>query len=217
MSRASTSQVTKPDLKAKIIFVGKSGVGKTSIILRHDGQGFYSKVSPTLGASFISSFLCFSSFLDGKSIELQIWDTAGQERYASMLPMYLRNAVAAVIVYDITDRESFQELKKWVNEVERGSMIPVSLFVVGNKLDLENARVVQYYEGAQYAEQIGAAFHETSALNGEGIRKVIIAVAEHLLERENGEKNATSIQLCTTNTSHRLNDFKVKKFCCFTS
>uniref|UniRef100_A0A1I8EJW9 Ras family protein n=1 Tax=Wuchereria bancrofti TaxID=6293 RepID=A0A1I8EJW9_WUCBA len=110
--------------------------------------------------------------LDGKSVELQIWDTAGQERYASMLPMYLRNAVAAVIVYDVTDRDSFFEIKKWVNEVERGSTVPVSLFVVGNKLDLESARVVQYREGAQYAEQIGAAFHETSAMNGEGIRKV---------------------------------------------
>ncbi|EFO27861.2 Ras family protein [Loa loa] len=164
MSPAFPSQITKPDLRAKIIFVGRSGVGKTSIILRHDGQGFYSKVSPTLGASFISSFLV----LDGKSVELQIWDTAGQERYASMLPMYLRNAVAAVIVYDITDRESFQEIKKWVNEVKRGSTVPVSLFVVGNKLDLENARAVQCHEGAQYAEQIGAAFHETSAMNGEG-------------------------------------------------
>ncbi|VIO96202.1 Uncharacterized protein BM_BM12841 [Brugia malayi] len=157
------SQIARPDLRAKIIFVGRSGVGKTSIILRHDGQGFYSKVSPTLGASFISSFL----FLDGKNVELQIWDTAGQERYASMLPMYLRNAVAAVIVYDVTDRDSFLEIKKWVNEVERGSTVPVSLFVVGNKLDLESARVVQYHEGAQYAEQIGAAFHETSAMNGE--------------------------------------------------
>uniref|UniRef100_A0AAF5PZV2 Ras family protein n=1 Tax=Wuchereria bancrofti TaxID=6293 RepID=A0AAF5PZV2_WUCBA len=163
MSPAFSSQIVRPDLRAKIIFVGRSGVGKTSIILRHDGQGFYSKVSPTLGASFISSFL----LLDGKSVELQIWDTAGQERYASMLPMYLRNAVAAVIVYDVTDRDSFFEIKKWVNEVERGSTVPVSLFVVGNKLDLESARVVQYREGAQYAEQIGAAFHETSAMNGE--------------------------------------------------
>ncbi|VDK65133.1 unnamed protein product [Onchocerca ochengi] len=213
MSRASTFQITKPDLRAKIILVGKSGVGKTSIILRHDGQGFYSKVSPTLGASFISSFF----LLDGKSIELQIWDTAGQERYASMLPMYLRNAIAALIVYDITDRESFQEIKKWANEVERGSIIPVSLFVVGNKLDLENARVVQHREGAQYAEQIGAAFHETSAMNGKGIREVITAVAEHLLERQNDERNERSIQLDTINKlDHRYNH-KAKKSCCFGS
>ncbi|CAG9533177.1 unnamed protein product [Cercopithifilaria johnstoni] len=212
MSRASF-QITKSDLRAKVIFVGRSGVGKTSIILRHDGQGFYSKVSPTLGASFISSFL----HLDGKNVELQIWDTAGQERYSSMLPMYLRNAVAAVIVYDITDRESFQEIKKWVNEVERGSTIPVSLFIVGNKLDLENARAVQYREGLQYAEQIGAAFYETSAVNGEGIHKVIIAVAEHLLERQNGEENVRSTQLNITSSSDFFNDHKVRKSCCFKS
>ncbi|VDM19010.1 unnamed protein product [Wuchereria bancrofti] len=217
MSPAFSSQIVRPDLRAKIIFVGRSGVGKTSIILRHDGQGFYSKVSPTLGASFISSFLYIIKLLDGKSVELQIWDTAGQERYASMLPMYLRNAVAAVIVYDVTDRDSFFEIKKWVNEVERGSTVPVSLFVVGNKLDLESARVVQYREGAQYAEQIGAAFHETSAMNGEGIRKVIIAVAEHLLERQNGERNAKSMQLDTTNNFDLLNDHKIGKSCCFKS
>ncbi|KAL3998557.1 Ras family protein [Acanthocheilonema viteae] len=212
MSRTSF-QITKPDLRAKIVFVGSNGVGKTSIILRHDGQGFHSKINPTLGASFISSFLN----LDGKNVELQIWDTAGQERYSSMLPMYLRNAVAAVIVYDITDRESFQEVKKWVNEVERGSTIPVSLFVVGNKLDLESARAVQHREGAQYAEQIGAAFHETSAVNNEGIQKVIIAIAEHLLERQNCEKNAGSMQLNTANNLDLFNDQKVKKSCCFRS
>uniref|UniRef100_A0A0R3RVB7 Ras-related protein Rab-5B n=1 Tax=Elaeophora elaphi TaxID=1147741 RepID=A0A0R3RVB7_9BILA len=211
MSRASPYQIAKPDLRAKIIFVGKSGVGKTSIILRHDGQGFYSKVSPTLGASFISSFL----HLNGKNVELQIWDTAGQERYASMLPMYLRNAVAAVIVYDITDRESFQEIKKWVNEIERGSTVPVSLFIVGNKLDLESARAVQHHEGAQYAEQIGAAFHETSAMNGDGIHRVIIAVAEHLLERQNDEKNARSTQLDTSSNFDLSSDHKIKKSCCF--
>ncbi|KAM3720326.1 Ras-related protein [Dirofilaria immitis] len=211
MSRASTFQISKPDLKAKIILVGRSGVGKTSIILRHNGQGFYDKVSPTLGASFISSFF----LLDGKSIELQIWDTAGQERFASMLPMYLRNAAVAVIVYDITDRESFQEIKKWINEVERGSTIPVSLFVVGNKLDLENIRVVQYHEGAQYAERIGAAFYETSAMSGKGIGDVITAVAEHLLERQNDEKITRSIQLNATNSSDHRYDHKVKKSCCF--
>ncbi|VDO43903.1 unnamed protein product [Onchocerca flexuosa] len=131
--------------------------------------------------------------------------------------MYLRNAIAAIIVYDITDRESFQEIKKWANEVERGSIIPVSLFVVGNKLDLENARVVQHREGAQYAEQIGAAFHETSAMNGKGVREVITAVAEHLLERQNDERNERSIQLDTINKFDHHHDHKVKKSCCFRS
>lgn len=76
---------------------------------------------------------------------------------------------------------------------------------------------MQYHEGAQYAEQIGAAFHETSAMNGEGIRKVITAVAEHLLERQNGERNARSSQLDTSNNFDLLNDRKVKKSCCFRS
>lgn len=101
-------------------------------------------------------------------------------------------------------------------EVERGSTVPVSLFVVGNKLDLENARVVQHHEGAQYAEQIGAAFHETSAVNGEGIHKVITAVALHLLERQNAKENTRSI-LDTTSNLDVFNDHKVKKSCCFRS
>ncbi|VDK29392.1 unnamed protein product [Gongylonema pulchrum] len=160
----TSRMINKPDLKGKVIFVGKSGVGKTSIILRHDGQGFYSK-----------------------------------------LPMYLRNAVAAVIVYDITDRESFLELKKWIN---------VSLFIVGNKLDLENARTVTHKEGVQLAEQVGAAFHETSALNGEGIRKVITAIAEHLLERQTAQ-SASSIHLKSPpSSSDDTTNRKQGKFCC---
>lgn len=99
--------------------------------------------------------------------------------------------------------------------MERGSTVPVSLFLVGNKLDLESCRAVQHHEGAQYAEQIGAAFHETSAVNGEGIHKVIIAVAEHLLERQSGEENARSMQLDSISNFDRFNDHKVKKSCCF--
>lgn len=97
-------------------------------------------------------------------------------------------------------------------EVERGSTNPISLFVVGNKLDLENARAVTYKEGAQYAEQIGAAFHETSALNGEGIQKVIIALAEHLLERQIAQ-NAPAIHL-TSDSSDGTSNHKQWKFCC---
>ncbi|VDM98326.1 unnamed protein product, partial [Thelazia callipaeda] len=185
-------------------------VGKSSIILRHSGAGFYNKITPTLGASFISS----SFLLDGKSVELQIWDTAGQERYASMLPMYLRNALAAIIVYDITDRESFEGLKKWIDEVERCSMDPVSVFIVGNKLDLESNRSVHFKEASQYAKHIGAAFYETSALTGEGIRDVIVAVAKHLLERQSIQQNAASTQLSNFSTTKLSNNCQPKKFCC---
>uniref|UniRef100_A0A914RNK3 Uncharacterized protein n=1 Tax=Parascaris equorum TaxID=6256 RepID=A0A914RNK3_PAREQ len=97
-------------LKVKVVIVGSTGVGKTSIVMRLDGQGFSSKVSSTLGASFIvSSFL-----VSGRRIELQIWDTAGQERYMSMVPMYVRNAVAALVVYDVSMKQTFNDLNKWI-------------------------------------------------------------------------------------------------------
>uniref|UniRef100_F1LAC1 Ras-related protein Rab2BV n=1 Tax=Ascaris suum TaxID=6253 RepID=F1LAC1_ASCSU len=172
--------IGKAPLKVKVVVVGSTGVGKTSIVMRLDGQGFSSKVSSTLGASFIvSSFL-----VSGRRIELQIWDTAGQERYMSMVPMYVRNAVAALVVYDVSMKQTFNDLNKWIAELERGSTSPLLLMIVGNKNDLKSARAVSFAEGEAFALQKGALFFETSALSGANIQRAMYALAQRLVELE---------------------------------
>ncbi|VDM45935.1 unnamed protein product [Toxocara canis] len=145
------------------------------------------------------------SLVNGRRIELQIWDTAGQERYMSMIPMYVRNAVAALIVYDITDRRTFNDLKKWIAELERGTTNPLSLMVVGNKNDLSSSRAVSVAEGESFALQQGALFFETSALNGENIQHAMYALAVHLVEHESMSRSSY-INLddhSITTTSHK--------------
>uniref|UniRef100_A0A914GQX4 Uncharacterized protein n=1 Tax=Globodera rostochiensis TaxID=31243 RepID=A0A914GQX4_GLORO len=169
-------------LGSKVVVLGNMGVGKTSILLRHDGQGFTSQMSSTLGASYI----CSRSKADnGREFELQIWDTAGQERFRSMVPLYMRNSSAAMLVFDITNRQSFRDLESWIKEVERiDETGHVFLFVVANKCDLNEMRMVSEEEGRQFAEKQNAHYCETSALSGKGIETVMSAIAECILQEE---------------------------------
>ncbi|KAF7633931.1 hypothetical protein Mgra_00006669 [Meloidogyne graminicola] len=166
-------------LKAKVVMLGNMGVGKTSILLRHDGQGFTSKLSSTQGAFFICSR---PKIHDGREVELQIWDTAGQERFRSMVPLYLRNTAAALIVFDITNRQSFKELNCWIKALEHNSEYNhILLFIIGNKSDLSGERKVTEIEAVQFAEEQNAKYFETSALNGRGIETAMQAIAENIL------------------------------------
>ncbi|KAI6240671.1 Ras family protein [Aphelenchoides fujianensis] len=164
--------------KGKVVMLGDSGVGKTSILLRFDGQGFTSCMSPTLTASFLSAKIR----LEDAEVELSIWDTAGQERFRSMLPMYTRNAVAAIFVYDMTRYDSFRHLDQWFNEMTRNVPSRLVYIVMANKSDLATARVVSESEGREYAASKGALYVETSALNGRGIELGVREIAEQLLE-----------------------------------
>ncbi|CAK5076187.1 unnamed protein product [Meloidogyne enterolobii] len=171
-------------LKAKVVMLGNMGVGKTSILLRHDGQGFTSKLSSTQGAFFICSR---PKINDGREFELQVWDTAGQERFRSMVPLYLRNTAAALVVFDITDRQSFRELGFWIKVLEHNSEYSnILLFIIGNKSDLNGERKVSVQEAIKFAEEQNAKYFETSALNGRGIETAMQAIAESILiESEN--------------------------------
>ncbi|KAI6204782.1 hypothetical protein M3Y94_00716600 [Aphelenchoides besseyi] len=170
---------TKPnEFKGKVVMIGNSGVGKTSILLRYDGQGFTSCMSPTLTASFTTAKVK----LNDAEVELSIWDTAGQERFKSMLPMYTRKAVAAIFVYDITRYDSFRNLEMWFNEMERNVSTRMVNVIMANKSDLASSRVISETEGREYAASKGAIYFETSALNGRGIETGMRTIAEQLLE-----------------------------------
>ncbi|PAV83795.1 hypothetical protein WR25_17636 [Diploscapter pachys] len=167
-------------IRKKAIFLGESGVGKTSIILRHDGRGFDFAHSETLGANFIVATVGIASDV----VELQMWDTAGQERFRAMVPMYLRGAAVAFLVYDITVGRTFHQLKWWIEELHRNSDRMdknLILIVIGNKTDLAKNREVTLEEGQRFASQHNALFFETSALRDHGIAETIRAAAEQII------------------------------------
>ncbi|TKR94421.1 hypothetical protein L596_008702 [Steinernema carpocapsae] len=177
--------------------VGSAGVGKTSILLRHNGQGFVTKISPTVGCSFITSH----TKCEDREVELQIWDPAGQECYRSLIPQFTRNAVAAVLVFDLTDKTSFQDLPFWIEEVRRNSVDhDIPFFILANKCDLTEKVAVSDVEIAALCEKYCAPFHFTSALSGKGIHTGIVAIAKNLLahhEKERAEeaKKAEALKL----------------------
>ncbi|XP_046985648.1 ras-related protein Rab-31 [Schistocerca americana] len=164
-------------IEAKIVVLGAQGVGKTSMVVRYIGKMFSHHISPTIGASF---FTCKINIEDTR-VKLQVWDTAGQERFRSMAPMYYRNANAALLVFDITQYDSFLSVKSWVKELQRNVDEPMVLSVVGNKIDLSDGRKVSKEEASAYAESIGARYFESSALQDEGIEEVFLNTAVGLI------------------------------------
>jgi len=163
----------------KVVILGASGVGKTCLGLRFVKDQFVTYTASTIGASFLVKELVFNS----QKMTMQIWDTAGQERFRSMAPLYYRGAVAAILVFSITDEASFEKLKEWVRElkINHPSDEPLELAIACNKADLSDQRVVAWETAAQYAESIGALIHETSAKNNTGVSQLFHDVARRLV------------------------------------
>ncbi|CAJ0919983.1 unnamed protein product, partial [Mesorhabditis belari] len=165
-------------IKKKVVFLGESGVGKTSIVLRYDGKGFDTSIRATLGASYLVSTIPIAA----TNIELQIWDTAGQERFRSMVPIYLRKTDVAILVYDITDIRSFDQLNTWVHFLRNAETNDaMKLVLIGNKTDLEMKRTVDQRKAIGYAAKIGASYHETSAASNTGIEEAFFELATQIV------------------------------------
>mmetsp|Transcript_21990 Transcript_21990/g.55202 ORF Transcript_21990/g.55202 Transcript_21990/m.55202 type:complete len:241 (-) Transcript_21990:409-1131(-) len=175
-SSSSSSSWKLPSFDAKIVLLGDSGVGKTSIALRYS-EGFFSNhINPTIGASFLTKRIV----VEDVKIKLQIWDTAGQERFRSLAPMYYRGACAAIIVYDVSYRASYEKVKGWTQELKDNLEGDIVIAVVGNKCDLESSREVPTEVGRTYAADIGAIFCETSARDNVGITELFCRIASRL-------------------------------------
>jgi len=156
----------------KIVLLGESAVGKSSITLRFVKGKFLDFQDPTIGAAFLTKTI----YIKGDNIRFEIWDTAGQERYRSLAPMYYKNAKAAIIVFDINALDSFIRAKKWVNELKRGNDMIIAL--VGNKCDLDH--IVSQEEAQIYANENELLFLETSAKHNINIDQIFISIAEKL-------------------------------------
>ena len=156
----------------KVVFMGDSGVGKTSIIQRINTQKFDVNLDSTIGAAAISKDVLTAQ----GTVSLNIWDTAGQERYRSLISTYARNANAAVLCFDLSSYASFQSLESWVQELNKFSNETCVVFIVGNKSDIEQK--VPLSNVSEWCQSRKYKFLVTSAKTGEGIDEMLKQIAE---------------------------------------
>ena len=161
----------------KVVFVGPSAAGKTSIILQLHRHEFYAEAQPTIGAAFINHDILLP---ENVVIKLNIWDTAGQERYSSLVPMYSRGAEAVVIVFDFSNPDGFEEAKEWVDKIKSEQSDNTVLYLVPNKIDLvEN---FDFTKVKEYAEAKGIKVIQTSAKTGENVEMLFGDIARKVNE-----------------------------------
>lgn len=170
----------------KVVLLGEGCVGKTSVVVRYVQNSFNDKHLTTLQASFLTKKLNIA----GKRVELAIWDTAGQERFHALGPIYYRDSNGAVLVYDITDEDSFQKVKNWVKELRKMLGQEITLSIVGNKVDREKDRNVSQAEADEYAKSVGAVHYQTSAKVNKGIEELFLDLSKRMLEQS--QKSASS-------------------------
>ena len=170
----------------KVVLVGESGVGKTSIITQFIDQTFQEDQQSTTGGTFSTkSVICDN----GKTLKFEIWDTAGQERYRSLTKMFYKDANAAVLVYDITRKDSFEELQNyWSQQIKESSPPNIILAIAANKSDLINQEAVEEEKAREFANELGAIFVSTTATTVESINELFIEIAKKYT-------NATDIKI----------------------
>ncbi|KAK9379049.1 ras family-domain-containing protein [Kockiozyma suomiensis] len=185
----SAPSAPKPSASVKLVLLGEAAVGKSSLVLRFVSNDFQENKEPTIGAAFLTQ----KCSLPTRTIKFEIWDTAGQERFASLAPMYYRNAQAALVVYDLTKPTSLIKARHWVSELHAQASPKIVIALVGNKLDLcndgsegedaeDDRRKVSTEEGKKFAEEEGLLFFETSAKTAANVEEVFLSIAAKIPE-----------------------------------
>jgi len=177
-------------LNFKLVLLGDAAVGKSSCVERFVKNEFFEFQQPTIGAAFLTQTVQLDDYI----VKFEIWDTAGQERYRSLAPMYYRGAAAALVVYDITDHDSFAGAKTWIEELQRQGSADIVIGLAGNKCDLTSKRAVSTDEARGYAQDNACLFFETSAKTGEHINDIFTSIAKKLPKNVQVQ-NPDSIQI----------------------
>ena len=207
----------------KIIVIGDSAVGKSSLTLRAIKDQYKDFYSPTIGFEFIS----FNVKIKNQIVKLQIWDTCGQEIYRSLISSFYRNSSLAIIVYSIDNLESFENIDSWLDEIKSQTHPNLKIFLIGNKVDLEDKRVVTKKDAEELVKEHNIdLFFETSAKTGLNTQEIFVKAAEILLEnykkyeideRVSSATGKTSITITRENESEigrQEEDVKRRKKCC---
>ncbi|KAK2642196.1 hypothetical protein Ddye_023959 [Dipteronia dyeriana] len=204
------------DYLFKIVLIGDSGVGKSNILSRFTRNEFCLESKSTIGVEFATRTLQ----VEGKTVKAQIWDTAGQERYRAITSAYYRGAVGALLVYDITKRQTFDNVQRWLRELRDHADSNIVIMMAGNKSDLNHLRAVQEEDGHSLAEREGLSFLETSALEATNIEKAfqtILTEIYHIISKKAlaAQQATANISIPGQGTTINVNDTgNVKKGCC---
>ena len=167
------------DFILKFLLIGNTSVGKSSLLLRFSENTFEQNFLPTIGVDFKTR--TFS--LDKKTLKIQIWDTAGQERFKNITSSYYKGAHGVILVYDITNKRSFDDLEIWVGEIEKNSSDNALRILLGNKNDLSQKRVIDNNEGFEFAKKNKMDFIETSAKNSSNVEKAFFNLAKKVVNK----------------------------------
>ena len=167
------------DYLFKLIIVGDTNVGKTNIMSKYIKDQFNITSKSTIGVEFGTKIL----EIDNKKVKAQIWDTAGQERYKSITSAYYKGAKGAFIVYDITNKSTFESVDKWIKDLNSYGDKNLTMLLIGNKSDLEDKRIINKEEGEEKAKSFELGFIETSAYNGDNIDQAFDIMLKEVLKR----------------------------------
>ncbi|KAG8461316.1 hypothetical protein KFE25_010503 [Diacronema lutheri] len=167
------------DYLFKLLLIGDSGVGKSCLLLRFADDTYTESYISTIGVDFKIRTIQ----LDGKTIKLQIWDTAGQERFRTITSSYYRGAHGIIVVYDVTDQESFNNVKQWLSEIDRYASETVNKLLVGNKSDLTSKKVVDYDVAKDFADGLQIPFLEASAKSAQNVEQAFLTMATEIKNR----------------------------------
>jgi small GTP-binding protein len=162
----------------KILTLGDTGVGKTSIIQKFVNDKFSQNMLSTIGVDFQSKII----MIDNTKVKLKIWDTTGQERFKTLTSQYYNGADGALLIFDVTNKESFERINFWMNELnEKKKLNELGLLLIGNKIDLVNKRIIDKEEAENFAKNNNLSYYETSALKNININNIIIDIAKQCL------------------------------------
>ena len=187
----------------KLITLGETAVGKSSFIVKYIEDRFSPNYISTLGLDFRQKKIILEN---GQEIKLTLFDTAGQERYKSIAANLIKKVNGILLIYDITNNNSFNSISKWMESINEVSTTNISIILVGNKSDLDDRRRVTNEEGKKKAEEYGIPFYETSCKDGNNINEVILRITEEILNKKGNNNRKGEIL-----SSHSKN--KKSKFC----
>ena len=190
----------------KVLLLGNSNVGKSSLFLRFVDDIWNDTFVPTIGVDFkIKTFE-----IDSKKIKMQIWDTAGQERFKNIIASYYRGAHGILLLYDVTDKDSFKNLSNWLIEIEKNASKNVLKVLIGNKSDLEDKRLVSYNQGKEFADTYGLKFIETSAKKNLNVNEAFETLGRELMIASTDKKISNQKQNKKISVA-KAQDLNIKK------
>ncbi|CAG9320009.1 unnamed protein product [Blepharisma stoltei] len=205
----------EPSQEFKIVTLGEGRVGKTSLTLKAARGQFHEDERSTVNANFLQKDIN----LQGTSVRLHLWDTAGQERFRALAPNYYRGAKGAIVVYDITDRSSFDRVVSWVKELSMQADKDICIVIAGNKCDKEKERQISKAEAMEYARRVGVLHFDTSAKTGLGVEEIFQELAKLVYQAQSQKTQNSGVGGHKSRKGKKIviqkeNQTEKKKDCC---